>query len=52
MNKAAMFDFAIEQKEQYMKTKDDVYKVAWETARTMIEIAGLWSEWTEYIRNK
>ena len=52
MNTKAMFDFAIEQKEEWKKTNDDVYRIAWETARAMIEVSGLWNEWKEYITNR
>ncbi len=52
MNTKAMFDFAIEQKEEWKKTKDDVYRIAWETARAMIEVSGLWDEWKKYIADR
>ena len=52
MNKKAMFDFAIKLKEEWKKTNDDVYRIAHLTARAMIEEAGLWEEWKEYIANK
>ena len=51
MNKKAMFDFAIEQKKQYIKTKDDVYRIAWETVRAMIQISGLWDEYKDYVND-
>ena len=49
-NKKEMFDFALEQKKIWKESNDEVYRVAWETARHMIHIAGLWDEWTEYIK--
>ena len=52
MNTKAMFDFAIEQKEEWDKTNDEIYKFAWLVAREMIGIAGLSEEWKEYIVNR
>ena len=52
MNTKAMFDFAIEQKEEWDKTNDEIYKFAWLVAREMIGIAGLGDEWKEYIANR
>lgn len=52
MNTKAVFDFAIEQKEEWDKTNDEIYKLAWLVAREMISIAGLWDEWKEYISNR
>lgn len=49
MNKKAMFDFAIEQRKMWKKTKEDVYRIAWETAKHMIYVADLWYEWQMYL---
>ena len=52
MNKQAMFDFAIEQRDTWKETKDETYRVAWETAKYMLHISGLWEEYKQYIANK
>ena len=44
-----MFDFALEQKKEWQKTKDSTYSVAWMTARHMIHLSGLQKEWEEYL---
>ena len=49
MNKQAMFDFAIEQRDTWQETKDETYRVAWETARYMIQIGGLWDDYRKYL---
>lgn len=52
MNKKAMFEFAIEQKKLWKETQDDTYMITWATAKRMIEVAGLWDEWKEYVTKK
>lgn len=49
MNNKAMFDYALELKAEWKRTNDDTYRIAWETARAMIEKAGLFDEWKKYI---
>lgn len=52
MDKKAMFDFAIKQKEEWNKTKDNTYRIAWQTARAMIEVSGLWNEYKDYANER
>ena len=52
MNKEAMFDFAIEQHKEWKETNDIYSRIAWVTARHMIEIAGLKQEYLEYKNKK
>ena len=48
MDKKAMFDFALEQKNEWKKTNDETYRVAFLTALHMIELSGLWDDWKKY----
>ena len=52
MDKEAMFDFAIEQRATWQETKDETYRIAWETARHMIQIGGLWEDYRKYLAEK
>ena len=48
MNNLTMFEFAMENWNEWKRTGNDTYRIAWETARYMIYLAGLWNEWIKY----